>query len=143
MLAPRISVFTLLVSELGQTFSLDNGVAVQSLVNHWLQASLRKRARSSAEPPLLRLKRERQARAVWWEARMVRIWTWPVEVSEDLVTLCRTVIQAVQQPDATCPTQGRHVVCQAEDICRPCTRAVFDVLAVDYKCITLENSSRQ
>jgi hypothetical protein len=37
IVTPRVDVFTLLPDVLGQAFSLDNGVALQTAVLHWLQ----------------------------------------------------------------------------------------------------------
>lgn len=158
ILAPRVSVFTILVDELGQQYSLDNGVALQSLVTYWLQLVQRppgKRARTGhTDSPLLVLKRERQARAVWWEARLVRIWTWPREVLGDLIALCRLLIDTVSGTDAglsVCPVDQQHTVQKMEDVCAACTRTfldrvailgtdwepVRDALTLDYKCISI------
>lgn len=83
--APRVSVFTIIHSDLGQTFSLDNGVAVQELVLMWLKLFNGKKGPIS---PLMELKKSKQFQIVWWEARVVRIFTWAPELRPALVELC-------------------------------------------------------
>jgi hypothetical protein len=79
---------------------------------------------------------------VWWEARVVRIWTWPTEARSDLTDLCRVVLSALPDATSTVPAAGQcaggpHRVTTLDDICPACTRSVFADLAVDYKCVTL------
>ena len=143
---PRVSVFSLLVDKLGQSFSLDNGLAVQGLVMHWLggvRTSKRSRGGKQANVcgPLLALKRERQPWAVWWEARMVRLWTWPDTMTEELLLLCRAVIDAVTsgQPEAACEhsINDKVELTGLADICVPCSKAVLQRITADYKCASL------
>jgi hypothetical protein len=143
---PRRSVFSVLLDKLGQSFSLDNGLAVQGLALHWLggvRTSKRRRAGQEANAcgPLLALKRERQPWAVWWEARMVRLWTWPDTLSEELLLPCRAVIDAVtsEPPAAACAhsINDKVEVTGLADICVLCSRAVLQRITADYKCASL------
>ena len=83
--APRVSVFTIIHSDLGQTFSLDNGVVMQELVLMWLKLF---NARKGPISPLMELKKSKQFQIVWWEARTVRIFTWTPELRAALAELC-------------------------------------------------------
>ena len=142
VLEPRVSIFTLLATpELGQRFSLDNGLVLQSLVTHWLQHyRIPKRVHGKEAEMLVSLKRERQARAVWWEARVVKIWTWPAEDAAALIGLCRTVLEAALAPEAgstICTTTHGRNISGTGDICASCTAKMLADLSADYKCVLL------
>ena len=142
---PRVSVFSILCDDLNQTFSLDNGLAVQGLLMHWLRfvrPAKRRRTETDGDVPasLLALKREQQPLAVWWEARLVRLSTWPPSLREELVIMARAVIQAVTS--AECPSDSAEA-CQhsiltgLSDICVSCSHKVLAALTTDYKCVHL------
>lgn len=143
VITPRVSLFTLLVSDLALPFSLDNGMALQTMVNHWLQcfrAPKRARSGTPCSDAVMALKRNRQARAVWWEARVVRIWTWPAEDGAALLRMARAVLEAIiatGTPEGGGCTSSTHVITDTAEICAACTHRMYAELTVDYKCATL------
>lgn len=140
VVAPRVSIFTMLSANLGQTFSLDNGLVLQSLLEHWLHRfHTPKRSASRTPDALCLLKRNRQVRAVWWEARVVRILTWSTDDLPLVQQLCQELLRSsLTEVEAAAPCETKnHVISSAKDICAACTRALYLQLVTDYKCADL------
>ena len=94
---PRVTVFDVLVDDLQRPFSLDNGYVLQELADHWLRLHRRGKPKAGAPGWHQELKTQRQPRSVWWEARLLRIWTWPMELRAHLVHLCAPVLAVVRR----------------------------------------------
>ena len=147
LIMPRVSVFSLLEADLGQRFNLDNGLAVQELL--WMWMRLQQRRVGEAMTLLGHLKTQRRFCTVWWEARAVKVFTWPEDLRIALVQSCRVVIQRAlaSPPRLECPEHGcdplaqtfrkRPTVAEAADICSACSQLMLDCLRMDYKCIDL------
>ena len=202
---PRVTVFALLERGLGQTFSLDNGLAVQTVLEYWqrrlfivfcfahsggqqrprvlrlarLRSPKRSRAptKSASKRPssskkvaplvtrdgaqeeeaeedddspasdtsgaenalagLIALRRERQPRAVYWEARVVRIATWPMERRAELLAVCRALLVHLTAPRGAdgsplCAGEGHHRIGAIEEACPACVHRVLMDLVDNY-----------
>jgi hypothetical protein len=146
LVEPRVCIFTLLMDSLRQPFSLDNGLALQETTLLWLRMTPSGR-KSGPELPMLALKRTKQFHTVWWEARCVKVWTWPMELKDSLVELCHTLLETLSGNATECSKHGfekmtfqvRPVFNQTSDICHDCTHLMFDQLRLDYKCINLSS----
>ena len=147
---PRVSVFTILVSHLGQSFSLDNGIAMQELVLFWLKMHNSSRSRAATtSTPQSSLKKQKQFVWIWWEARAVRIWTWPTELKDALVIMCTNILaRALDNRAVTCQHgynqqsfQHKPTMVTLDDICSCCTKSMMEDLRLDYKCLQFVNSS--
>lgn len=121
---PRVTVFGLLASSLGQTFSLDNGLALQELLGYWLARHRKTKGKRQAGRDvggLGTLKQHRQAHVLWWEARMVRhrvlssaltsVHTWPREDEPLLVRMCTTLLETLGMvSEGSAPCAGEHIL---------------------------------
>ena len=162
LVEPRISVFTLLTEHLGQTFSLDNGLAVQEMILLWLRLWTTGRKGSNTESTMSQLKKNKVFHSVWWEARVVKIWAWPGHLQPAVVKLGRTLVERGTASPTVCATHGydggsfqsrnlfgrnnslsgvRPVFHTTEDICAACTATMLEQLRLDYKCISLQSPS--
>ena len=146
LVGPRVCVFTILVHNLGQRFSLDNGMAIQELLLMWLKLFNTPRRSDSTQTPG-DLRRTKQFCTVWWEARCVKIWTWPAEYKVGLIDMCHTLVAKALQPlpGMQCAAHGyqqqsfrvRPVFNNIQDICASCTCIMLEALRMDYKCIDI------
>jgi hypothetical protein len=131
-------------------------MALQTLLIHWLQRFRvpKKRGRGAHHPNaaiedgvelLAALKRNRLPMAVWWEARVVRVWTWPPDDANRLTRVVRQLLDMVVADAADGGGAGAtscthpSTINSPADICRSCTRSLFGSLFVDYKCIELRS----
>jgi len=145
LMRPRVTTFDLLTTELGLPFSLDNGVVLQELVLQrlpWVRAPRRSETDTDSAATTRRLWKERQPRTVWWEARTVRVWTWPAELRAALVEACRGVLACVRtaEPRSDANRCGEEKHRGLEDLsaaCAPCTWRLLEMLRGDYKCVSL------
>ena len=92
----------------------------------------------------LELKRNRQFQIVWWEARAVKIWTWPDDVRQTLIHFCILLLQKAFGATSDCEhgyTHGtfrvRPSICGDDDICGACTKTMLAELRMDYKCLDI------
>ena len=146
LLGPRVSVFTILVHDLNQPFSLDNGIALQELSLFWLR--LFNVRRKDAPPLPTSLRKNQQFLWVWWEARPIRIWTWPADLRTALVQFCRAVLVKSLHTEPPPCRHGynqhnfheRPVLATVDDICAMCAKSMLADLQADYKCVELEAS---
>lgn len=139
--APRISIFNYLgTPQLPQGFSLDNGVVLQE-VGYFILSNIgrpnkRKEKKTankelpSAPPPQQQmfhaLYEERETSAVWWEARLVRMWTWPASLESLLLDFFRQMVALIieiQLSDSVCdhrkPPRTQNGLA---DFCHACLR---------------------
>ena len=56
----------------------------------------------------LELKRNRQFQIVWWEARAVKIWTWPDDVRQTLIHFCILLLQKAFGATSDCEHGYTH-----------------------------------
>lgn len=153
--SPRISIFNFLgTPRLQQAFSLDNGVVLQEMVifilangrkrivNGEPRESPVKRGRSKRgkstdtsaaaveiQPeanPYYVLYEQREFSGVWWEARLVRVVTWPSALESlllDFLGQMISMIMKVQASDLVCnharPPRNIDVL---NDFCQACLR---------------------
>jgi hypothetical protein len=153
----RTSVFAVLDVDLGQPFSLDNGMFVQDTLDMWMR-----RFRTPRVPvigdPLRLLKTHREPLSVIWEGRDLRIWTWPENLREVLANVTQRILSAVNLTNRSrrrstegnnddveaartdfyhgCIDDQHRWGCQ-DEICVPCTRRFAEELIDTYKCIDL------
>ena len=106
LVEPRISVFTLLTEQLGQTFSLDNGLALQEMMLAWLRLWTTGRKGARTESTMAELKKNKVFHSVWWEARVVKIWAWPAHLQPAVVELGRTLVERGTTCTTGCATHG-------------------------------------
>lgn len=102
---------------------------------------------AAALASLVALRRERQPRAVYWEARVVRVATWPAELRPDLLAACRALVACM----TTIPggdvrpvpcAESAHRIGAAEEACHACTHRVLADLLDNYspRCMPLPST---
>lgn len=94
LIGGRLSIFSILDVELGQRFSLDNGMALQDTMDLWLRRYRPPRL-PIAHDVFRLLKKHREPLNVLWEGRDLRIWTWPMEMKPEVINVVRRILQVV------------------------------------------------
>ena len=144
LLGLRVSVFTLL-EELGQPFNLDNWIALQEMVLLWLK--MYNVRRKDAATVAVCLRTQQQFLWVWWEARSIRIWTWPPELKDALINFCRALLcKALQSEPSPCKHgyaqrafKEKPPLLEINDICSMCAKSMLNDLRMDYKCLSFQH----
>lgn len=150
----RVSVFTVLEDRLGQRFSLDNGMAIQDLIDVCLRRFRAPRC-TLFQDPLAPLRAAREPHLIHWEGRDLRVWTWPPHLADPLVATARRLLCILRRgetlgtpydaprPRSDCPEGERHRWEGLGDVCIRCIRRAAEDCVDTYKCCDLvDNDGR-